>query len=82
MPIDDLIANLRIADFCYPLKSALVYFMDSIYFDAEKETTDDNIVKMYEVVKMIKDDLSKFLEIEMRVTAAAKGATPAKRPIN
>lgn len=81
MPIDDLISNLEIADFCYPLKSSLVYFMDSIYFDAEKETTDDNIVKMFKVVTMIEEDLNKFLEVEMRVTAAAKGNGPGKRPI-
>lgn len=50
MPIDDLISNLEIADFCYPLKSSLVYFMDSIYFDAEKDITDDNIIKMFKVI--------------------------------
>lgn len=50
LPIDDLMANLEIADFCYPLKSSLVYFMDSIYFDIEKDVTDDNIVKMFKII--------------------------------
>jgi len=79
LPIDDLISNLEIADFCYPLKSSLIYFMDSIYFDIEKDITDDNIVKMFKVVQMINDDLEKFFEIEMRVRAAGKGTTPVKR---
>ena len=79
LPIDDLISNLEIADFCYPLKSSLIYFMDSIYFDIEKDITDDNIVKMFKVVQMINDDLEKFFEIEMRVRAAGKGTTPIKR---
>ena len=43
LSIDDLIENLRMADFCYPLKSALIYFMDTIYFDIEKDVTDENI---------------------------------------
>jgi len=79
LPIDDLISNLEIADFCYPLKSSLIYFMDRIYFDIEKDITDDNIVKMFKVVQMINDDLEKFFEIEMRVRAAGKGTTPVKR---
>ena len=53
--------------------------MDSIYFDIEKDITDDNIVKMFKVVQMINDDLEKFFEIEMRVRAAGKGTTPIKR---
>jgi hypothetical protein len=43
LPIDDLIKNMEMADFCYPFKSALVFFMDSIYFEVEKDVSDDNI---------------------------------------
>jgi hypothetical protein len=81
LPIDDLISNLEIADFCFPLKSSLIYFMDSIYFDIEKEVTDDNIVKMFKVVQMMWIDLKNFLEVEMRVRAASKGAAPVKRSV-
>ena len=43
MSLFDLIENLKMADFCYPLKSSLVYFMDSIYFDIEKDVSDENV---------------------------------------
>ena len=48
LPIQDILENLKLADFCYPLKSALVYFMDSIYFDIEKDVSEDNIAKMFD----------------------------------
>jgi hypothetical protein len=64
LPLDDLIENLRMADFCYPLKSSLVYFMDTIYFDIEKEVTDENIAKMNMVIEIIYEDLEKFIRIE------------------
>jgi hypothetical protein len=64
MPIHDLIKNLDMADFCYPLKSALVYFMDSIYFDVEKEVSDENIIKIQKVIHIIYGDIRKFLEIQ------------------
>jgi len=50
LPLDDLIKNMEMADFCYPLKSSLVYFMDSIYFDVGKEISDDNISRMQKVI--------------------------------
>jgi len=43
MSLFDLIENMKMADFCYPLKSSLVYFMDSIYFEIEKDVSDDNV---------------------------------------
>jgi hypothetical protein len=63
MPLDDLIANLRMADFCYPLKSSLIQFMNSIYFDIEKDVTDENIVKMWNIMLIMNQDLEKFQEI-------------------
>jgi hypothetical protein len=68
-----LIENLRMADFCYPLKSSLVYFMDTIYFDIEKEVTDENIAKMNMVIEIIYEDLEKFIRIEQRVQKAKDG---------
>lgn len=73
LPLDDLIENLRMADFCYPLKSSLVYFMDTIYFDIEKEVTDENIAKMNMVIEIIYEDLEKFIRIEQRVQKAKDG---------
>lgn len=63
MPITDILANMKLADFCYPLKNAIVYFMDSIYFDIEKDVSDDNINKMFEFIQEIIKDLEKFVEI-------------------
>ena len=55
------------ADFCFPLKSALVYFMDSIYFDIEKDVSDENIQKMFSFNEIIATDLERFVEIQTRV---------------
>lgn len=79
--IDDLIANLEMAEFCYPLKKALVYFMDSIYFEIEKDVTDDNVDKMKRVIEIISDDLEKFIEIEQRVKQAKGNMGGAKRAL-
>jgi len=73
LSIDDLIENLRMADFCYPLKSSLIYFMDTIYFDVEKDVTDENIAKMNMVVEIIAEDLERFIRIEQRVAKAKDG---------
>lgn len=62
--MDDVIVNLRIADFCYPLKQSLVFFMESIYFDIEKEVSEDNIERIKEFVNILSNDLEKFVEIE------------------
>lgn len=66
MPIDDIIKNMELADFCFPLKNALVYFMDSIYFDIEKDVSDENIKKMYDFMHIIIVDLDRFVEIQIR----------------
>ena len=47
--------------------------MDSIYFDVEKDVTDENITKMFIVFKIILDDIEKFLEIQQRVKTQNKG---------
>lgn len=50
LPLYDLIKNMELADFCYPLKCSLIYFMDTIYFDVEKDVSDENISKMQKVI--------------------------------
>ena len=67
MSLDDCIKNLTTADFCYPYKTALVFFIDNIYFDIEKEVSDDNINKIKTVIDIIRDDLEKFIGIQQRV---------------
>jgi len=62
--MDDIIVNLKIADFCYPLKQSLVFFMESIYFDIEKEVSEDNIERIKQFVNVLSNDLEKFVEIE------------------
>ena len=61
--MSDLVANLKIADFCYPYKEALIYFLDSIYFDIEKDVSDENIALMWEAINIAYADIEKFLEI-------------------
>ena len=67
IPLDDLIANMRMADFCYPLKSSLIQFMNSIYFDIEKDISDENIAKMWQIIQIMNQDIEKFQEIQQRV---------------
>lgn len=61
------------SDFCYPLKSALIYFMDNIYFETEKDVSDDNIAKMHQVFMIICDDMKIFLQMQQRVKASSAG---------
>ena len=61
MSLFDVIENMRMADFCYPFKSALVYFMDSIYFEIEKDVSDENVQMMWDVINIIYDDMEKFI---------------------
>jgi hypothetical protein len=50
LSLSDLIANLRMADFCYPFKNALVSFMDAVFFDVEKDFSEENISKMWDII--------------------------------
>ena len=63
LPLSDLIRNMEMCDFCYPLKSSLIYFMNSIYFDVEKDVSEENISKMNKVIKIIIIDFERFNEI-------------------
>ena len=40
-PIQEIVENLRIAEFCYPYKQALVDFTLHIYLSTEKDQGDD-----------------------------------------
>ena len=57
---------MKLADFCFPLKKALVSFMDSIYFDIEKDVSEENIQKMINFIVIISNDLERFVEIQMK----------------
>ena len=42
-PMKDLIANMEMADFCYPLKTSILLFLEQIYLDTEKDIGEDFI---------------------------------------
>ena len=67
LPIHYIIENMALADFCYPLKSSLVHFMDSIYFEIEKDITDENVILMSKFIEIISIDLERFVEIQQRM---------------
>jgi len=58
---------MKLADFCFPMKEALVNFMHSIYFDIEKEVSEENIQKMINFIVIISNDLQRFIEIQQRI---------------
>ena len=37
--------------------------MNSIYFDIEKDISDENIAKMWSIIQIINQDIEKFQEI-------------------
>jgi hypothetical protein len=62
----DVISNLNLADFCYPLKSALMFFLQHIYFDIEKDMNEDFQLYVWEIIEIIIEDLLKFVEVMQR----------------
>jgi hypothetical protein len=62
-PLEEGIKNLEIADFCYPYKTSLLYFIDSIYLDIEKETSDENVVRIKSVIDIVRLDLEAFISV-------------------
>lgn len=81
--LGDIIVNMNLADFCFPLKSALVYFMDSIYFDIEKDVSDENVQKMHEFLHIVEQDLNRFIEIQTRTKQSQgekKGGMKKRQP--
>jgi hypothetical protein len=63
-PLEDGIQNLQIADFCYPYKTSVLYFIDSIYLDIEKETSDENVVRIKNVIDIVREDLEKYIQVQ------------------
>jgi len=74
---------MKLADFCFPLKNALVYFMDSIYFDIAKDVSEENIQKMINFIVIISNDLERFVEIQARIrqSKGAKNTKAGKRAV-
>lgn len=65
-PVKDVIMNMKLADFCYPFKSALMFFLKNIYFEIEKEISEDFSMNVWQVIQIIIDDLQKFVEVMQR----------------
>ena len=62
----DLIKNMQEADFCYPLKSAILSFLLNIYLDIEKEIGEDFINQVWKLIQQLEDDLLKFVQVMQR----------------
>ena len=52
------------AGFCYPFKEALVYFMNHVYFDIEKDMREENIANLWQTIELITDDLNDFIKLK------------------
>lgn len=64
---------MQIADFCYPLKSALMFFLQNVYFDVEKEITEDFTKQVWQILEIVVEDMLKFTEVMQRSKRAAGG---------
>lgn len=64
---------MQIGDFCYPFKSALMFFLQNVYFDIEKEVTEDFTKVVWQVLEIVADDMLKFTEVMQRSKRAAGG---------
>jgi hypothetical protein len=54
---------MKISDFCYPFKSALIFFLQNVYFDIEKEVTEDFTKVVWQVLEIVVEDMLKFTEV-------------------
>lgn len=71
--VRDVIANMKISDFCYPFKSALLFFLQNAYFDIEKEVTEDFTKVVWQIVEIVVEDMKKFTEVMQRQKRASGG---------
>ena len=71
-PMEDLIKNMQLAEFCYPLKSAILMFLQNIYLDIEKEIGEDFIKLIWELVEHLIEDLKMFNEVMTRQKRGTK----------
>lgn len=74
---------MKLVDFCYPMKYSLMNFMKNIYFEIEKEISEEFSMNVWQVIQIVVDDLKKFVEIMQRQKRAAGGgaAKPARKLI-
>ena len=63
MPMKDLIQNMDLSDFCYPLKSSILLFLEQIYLDTEKEIGEDFTNQLWLLIARLEKDLLKFVEV-------------------
>lgn len=61
--IRDAVENLKLSTFCIPLKKALIKFMDHIYFDVEKDMSDDKQQDIWSCIDYFIEDIQKYIEI-------------------
>ena len=80
-PLDDCIKNMTMAEFCYPYKTALLYFIDAIYFDIEKEVSDENVLKIKAIVDIIRSDMDAVVGIMQRVSAQKGGSMSTRKTL-
>ena len=77
-PMKDLILNMEMADFCYPLKSSILMFLQNIYLDIEKEIGEDFIKLIWELIAHLIDDLKRFNEV---MTRQKRGSKMPRKPV-
>ena len=61
--VQDVIVNMQLSDFCYPFKSALMFFLQNVYFDIEKEVTEDFTKVVWQVLEIVVEDMLKFTKV-------------------
>ena len=78
--MQDVITNLKLADFCYPLKSSLMFYLQHIYFDIEKDMNEDFSMSVWSVIEIVIQDMTKFVEVMQRSkrSAGGGGAGPSR----
>ena len=64
MSLDDLISNLGMAQFCFPLKSSIVSFVNNVYFDIEKDVADEDMAKMHTIITHFNNDFEMFHKLQ------------------
>ena len=81
-PMEDLIINMSMADFCYPLKSSLLVFLEHIYLDVEKEIGEDFLNQVWQLIALLKEDVKRFVEVMQRQKRGATGARKGRAAPN
>ena len=77
-PMEDLIMNMELSDFCYPLKSALLSFLLNIYLDTEKQIGEDFVNQVWKLIEKLVQDMEKFVEVMQR---QKRGTKMSRKPL-